>query len=105
MRNEFKSSVPSRVKIFPYRKSLTHVTSIKCSLPAYVTCPTAYLCDKSDGLNVSMCVSMSQVCDGNEDCLENDDEKECGMYHLSLHATFYFLTFVLLFVSHFTQVL
>ena len=46
---------------------------------AYVTCPTAYLCDESEMSNVSMCVDRNHVCDGKADCLEGDDETQCGM--------------------------
>ena len=45
---------------------------------AYVTCPTAYLCDESAASNVSMCIDGNQVCDGKVDCLEGDDEVKCG---------------------------
>ena len=45
---------------------------------AYVTCPTAYLCDESAASNVSMCIDGNQVCDGKVDCFEGDDEVKCG---------------------------
>ena len=51
---------------------------IHYSLTAYVTCPTAYLCDSSTASNVSMCIDSDKVCDGKADCLEGDDEIKCG---------------------------
>ena len=46
---------------------------------AYVTCPGSYLC-KSDGLSEApgMCIAMTSVCNGQQDCPLGDDEVECG---------------------------
>ncbi|XP_072017018.1 uncharacterized protein [Amphiura filiformis] len=44
---------------------------------AYVTCPGSYLCDEVPDVNISKCVTMDEVCDGQIGCPGGDDETEC----------------------------
>ena len=45
---------------------------------AYIHCPGSYLCDKVPHMNISKCVTMDEVCDGEDACPGGDDEIRCG---------------------------
>ena len=45
---------------------------------AYIHCPGSYLCDKVPDVNISKCVTLEEVCDGEVGCPGGDDETLCG---------------------------
>ena len=51
-------------------------------LSAYVTCPGSYACESTDTSRIidgpTMCIAMSKVCNGKQDCPLGDDEVLCG---------------------------
>ncbi|XP_072018381.1 uncharacterized protein [Amphiura filiformis] len=47
---------------------------------ANITCPGSYPCDKArPDMNITKCVTMEEVCDGERGCPEGDDEIECDI--------------------------
>ncbi|XP_072016513.1 uncharacterized protein [Amphiura filiformis] len=46
---------------------------------AYITCPGSYLCDEVPDVNISKCVTMDEVCDGQIGCPGGDDEIKCDI--------------------------
>ncbi|XP_072046373.1 uncharacterized protein [Amphiura filiformis] len=46
---------------------------------AYIHCPGSYLCDKAPDVNISKCVTMDEVCDGEIECPGGDDETFCDV--------------------------
>ena len=53
-------------------------------LEAYILCSEHYICQEqvSDMTNVNapFCLDMEKVCDGVQDCITDEDERDCGKY-------------------------
>ncbi|XP_072017016.1 uncharacterized protein [Amphiura filiformis] len=62
---------------FGYRLELEQITVSNDG--AYITCPGSYLCDKVHEVNISMCVAIEEVCDGQIGCPGGDDEIKCDI--------------------------
>ena len=67
-----------------YDKSNIPINYLIKTLLAYVTCPGSYACESSDtsrsNNGPTMCISMSKVCNGKQDCPLGDDEVLCGKW-------------------------
>ena len=48
-----------------------------------IICPGSYPCEEMIGVNVSKCINMEEVCDGDYDCPSGDDETHCSKYSKS----------------------
>ncbi|XP_072016509.1 cubilin-like [Amphiura filiformis] len=46
---------------------------------ANIKCPGSHLCDEVPGVNISKCVTMEDVCDGQIGCPGGDDEIQCDI--------------------------
>ncbi|XP_072022536.1 uncharacterized protein [Amphiura filiformis] len=44
-----------------------------------IQCPGSYPCQKVSGANISTCVNIEEVCDGDIDCSAGDDEIQCDI--------------------------